>query len=374
MSRRVTGATGANSSARRRGTRAPDLGPLRPYDVSHMAATEPPEPDFVVQHLAARGEVSQLWGAPGVGKSMVVEACCGGVGHGAAVAGLECTPGKVLYLDAENGDYEVHRRVRNLDLPPGSVAIYDAGAAHLVDDEVYIRAAIDKEDPDLLVLDSLRRLTPGTDENDSGAMAEVIGIVKHLANEYDLAALLIHHARKDGAMERGSSAIKDQVSISWEMKRVPGSTDRHLRRLQNHKMRIGPEPDDRWLRIVWDHGVRIVEAEPPDDAPRLASGRVRDELAHRILDVLEGKKGDRKQLAHAVGTDPKNGTFRRALQDLLDGGVLDLRNGKYRTVPQPHSSVTAYLAPGTTRDSATSSASGDPVAPSVARQVVGGVP
>jgi predicted ATP-dependent serine protease len=42
-----------------------------------MAATEPPEPDWVVGNLAARGEVTQLWGAPGVGKSLLVEAAEG---------------------------------------------------------------------------------------------------------------------------------------------------------------------------------------------------------------------------------------------------------------------------------------------------------
>lgn len=58
------------------------------------------------------------------------------------------------------------------------MAIYDGTGAHLVRDEGYLRAAIKYEEPDLVVLDSLRRLTPGSDENDSGDMAEVVGLIK----------------------------------------------------------------------------------------------------------------------------------------------------------------------------------------------------
>lgn len=95
MSRHSPGATGATPRGRRSGT-PPDTGPLRRFDLAHMAVTDSPPPDFVVAHLAARGEVSQLWGAPGVGKSALAEAVCGGVASGQAVAGLKCKRGRVL--------------------------------------------------------------------------------------------------------------------------------------------------------------------------------------------------------------------------------------------------------------------------------------
>jgi hypothetical protein len=334
-----------------------EFGRLRRYDLKKMADTDPPEPEYLVKYVAARGEVTQLWGAPGVGKSFFVEACCAGVGYGRPVAGLDCSQGRVLYVDAENGEHEVHRRVRNLDLPPEHVSIYDGSTAHLKRDGEDFVAMIDFERPDLLVLDSLRRLTPGTDENDSGEMAEIIGFIKALAQEHGLAALVIHHARKDGTTERGSSAIKDQVSVSWQMSRDPD--DREVRRLTCEKMRIAKEPDDRWLRIVErDRGLAVVEAGAP--LPILESGRPREDVARDVLRLL-GKGGPltRPQLAKALGKHPKDGTFRRAVDGLADKGRI-VRDGDSWTVsPTEPTDGVAPVAPGTR---AKGSAGGDDVA------------
>jgi hypothetical protein len=269
-----------------------------------------------------------------------------------------------LYLDAENGAYEVHRRVRNLDLPPEHVAIYDASAAHLVRDADAVEAAIEHERPDLLVLDSLRRLTPGTDENDSGAMAEVVGRVKQWAADFDLAALLIHHARKDGTTERGSSAIKDQVSVSWQMRREPGGYDRSLRILECLKMRIAAEPPDLWLSIVWNGGVHIIATDSPDNVPALATGPERSRLAGDILGVLEGgKRGTRAAIARRIGKDPKDGTLRRAMEELVGTGRIERGDdGKYGQVPPVPPPGVAPVASGTPD----SGASGESVAPKVA--------
>jgi predicted ATP-dependent serine protease len=273
----------------------------------------------------------------------------------------------VLYLDAENGEYEVHRRVHNLGLSPKHVAIYDAVGAHVVRDAEYISNAIRYERPDLVVLDSLRRLTPGTEENDSGAMADVVGQAKLWARDFNLALLFIHHARRDRSGYRGSSAIEDQVSISWEMKRADPRSDRRLRCLCNHKMRIGPEPADVWLRIEWDNGLCIVEAEPDDAAP-LATGPQRSQVAADIVSLLEGKRGTRPQIAQALKRTTKDGTVRRALEELVVGGVVVQRDdGKYTLSPLTPPPAVALVANGTHPAGATPGATGDSVAPQVAK-------
>jgi predicted ATP-dependent serine protease len=327
-----------------------------------MATTEPPEPDWVVEDIAARGEITQLWGAPGIGKSLLVEALCAGVGHGRPVAGLACKLGTVVYVDAENGQYEVHRRVHSLQLPPEQVAIYDGGSAHLKHHAEDFNDMLDHEKPDLLVLDSLRRLTAGTDENESGAMAEVLGFIKACAQEYDLAVLIIHHARKDGATERGSSAIKDQVSISWRMDR--DQNDRAVRRLSCEKMRIAAEPGDRFVRVVATEsgGLAVQEADQP--APLLdAGGAARQDLAARILELLDGKKANASRIAEALGQTRTSGTVRRALDELEAKKLLRKSDdGKYRlcaNVPTPAIGTLAHAVPDS---SASGGASGTELA------------
>lgn len=297
---------------------------LRRLDVAWMAKTKPPEPDFLVEQIVAAGEVTVLWGAPGIGKSLCSEAFTRGVALGEPVAGLECRRGRVLYLDAENGEYEIHRRVRGLGLPSASVAIYDASASvHLVSDFDAIHAVVAAEKPDMLVLDSLRRLTPGSEENDSGAMAEAIGSMKALAQEFKCGVLVIHHARKDGGEYRGSSAIRDQVSISWQLARS-GDTDRSHRVLRNDKMRIGPEPGALYLSIVHGGGtIGIRAADEPAPGEHLASGRKTAEVAEQILEVLEQHPSlTRPAIAKTLGRTPRDGTVRRALEDMQERGFV----------------------------------------------------
>jgi DNA-binding transcriptional ArsR family regulator len=341
-------------------------GKLRRLDVAHMARTVPEPPDFLVESVVARGEVTVLWGAPGKGKSLFSEACTRGVALGEPVAGLDCKQGRVAYFDAENGEYEIHRRVRGLGFPAKDVAIFDAGSGvHLVHDLDEFRAALAEIRPAMVVLDSLRRLTPGSEENDSGAMAEAIGATKALAQEFDCGVLVIHHARKDGGEYRGSSAIRDQVSISWRLSQSETDKDRSRRVLSNDKMRIGPEPEDLALRIEYDDdSIGIVAADLPAGGQRLATGRQRSSLAEQILSLLDDRPAKRPALAGQLGRTAKDGTVRRALEELEEGGyVRRLKDGNWERVPVASTPDLANGELAPSGQGASPGASGEQLAP-----------
>jgi hypothetical protein len=141
------------------------------FDVATMAETEPPPIPWIIDDFAARQEVTLLYARPGAMKSMLSLGACAAVATGDELAGMDTVQGRALYIDAENGAAEIHRRVRNLEVP-ARVEIYGAHGAHLVDDFDEIEAVIVEHRPSLVVLDSLRRLLPGAEENDSDAMAE----------------------------------------------------------------------------------------------------------------------------------------------------------------------------------------------------------
>jgi hypothetical protein len=128
-------------------------------------------------------------------------------------------------------------------------------------------------------------------------------------------------------------------------------------------MRIAAEPADRWLRIEWDDGVRIVATDEPED-DELATGP-RGETKQDILEALDGKRGTGAAIARLIGKDPKDGTFWRALKDLVAGDKLLLEDGKYRKVPVPTTGV-GTVALGTLSNGASAGASGGSVAPDVA--------
>ncbi len=366
---------GVTTGVPNEGARGGDLAPpskLRRYDLARMRKSQPPEADFVVAGLAARGEVSVIWGPGGIGKSMLVEACARGVGLGETIAGLACKKGRVLYFDAENGEYEVHRRVHSLGLPPSRVAIYDASASvHLEHDYAEISSVVEAEQPDLVVFDSLRRLTGGSEENDSHDMAEAIGAMKRIAQHADTAVVVIHHSRKDGTAFRGSSAIRDQVSISWQMGREEKDLDRSRRFLRCDKMRIGPEPEDLWLHIVHEPltgSVEIVGSEEPGLASLVGKTQASTSVARQIVDALADGAMTRPEVCEVIGRSSKDGTVRRTFKELEEKGAIRQVGGRrWEGVPKT-TLGTPELAPPEKSKGAKRGATGGSSAPSTSRK------
>ena len=95
----------------------PTAAPLRLLDTRRMLATEPEPIDSLIDGVVARGTLGLLGGREKEGKSLLALglSACMAVGGG-TVAGIACQPGRVLVVDAENGEREAHRRVRALGL------------------------------------------------------------------------------------------------------------------------------------------------------------------------------------------------------------------------------------------------------------------
>jgi hypothetical protein len=73
--------------------------------------------------------------------------------------------------------------------------------------------------PVLIVLDTLARLMVGGDENSAKDMGLAIEGIDRLRKETSATILLIHHTRKDGQIERGSSALRAAADVMIECKK-----------------------------------------------------------------------------------------------------------------------------------------------------------
>ena len=73
---------------------------------------------------------------------------------------------------------------------------------------------------DVVVLDTLSRATPGTDENDSKAMGQIIASAKLLQDLIGGLVLLIHHTGKDASKGmRGHSSLHAALDCAIEIRR-----------------------------------------------------------------------------------------------------------------------------------------------------------
>ena len=130
-----------------------------------------------------------------------------GVALGEDIAGFTCKQQKVLIVDAENGEYEIHRRVKSLGLPSRGVTVVEADGFHLGRELGELEALLEREQPGLVILDSFRSLWPGGDENDSCAVAGVLDPLRNLLRRLGPAGILLHHVSRAGNDYRGNSAI-----------------------------------------------------------------------------------------------------------------------------------------------------------------------
>jgi KaiC/GvpD/RAD55 family RecA-like ATPase len=309
------------------GSQLPRLKLVR-LDVGSMLKTEPPPVPWLAEPLLVRGAFTVLYGREGEGKSMVSLAVAVSVASGEPGAGFSPQPGRVLYIDAENGEREIHRRVRALGLPFAAadrLAIYATEGLDLRSDLGEIEAAIVAERPTLTVLDSFRTLWAGS-ENDSEEVAPVLDRLRNLGRRHDTATLLLHHTSKGGTSYRGSTSIGASAELAFLLARDSDDPDKQRRYLHCHKSRPAPEPGRRWLRLSTERGMTFVDEAEPFRAEGSVGrpGIVRPEIGPSLVAALRDSAIPMRlaDLARAVGRDPKDRSVRLVLAALVDGGEV----------------------------------------------------
>jgi archaellum biogenesis ATPase FlaH len=310
---------------------------LHRLDVGRMVREEPPAVPWVVEGLVARGMLTLLAGREGEGKSLLATALAAGVTIGEDEAGMVCHRGRALIVDAENGSYEIHRRVHALGLSPEGLEVYETEGFDLRSDLAELERVLERHRPDFLVLDSFRSLWGGK-ENDSGEAAAVLDPLRNLVRRFDAGTLMLHHSGKSTGEYRGNSAIGASAEFVFKLAKVAEDPERRVRRyLETGKCRPAPEPEKRWLRLEVERGQVYVDRADPfecheeeeDDRP---VAPVREELRPQILGALATEPRSRADVARSVGREPKDRSVGRVLKELERDGAAERSEEGWRRV------------------------------------------
>jgi len=253
-------------------------------DILDAFQHEPQPTDYVLPGMVA-GSVGAIVSPGGAGKSMAA------LQIGATLASGGCSdllnldlpalpgmgPQRVVYLPAEDptptithrlhhlgkhlAPHERERVAANLEIEPLIGRMPDIMDRRWTD--ALLRIA---DGSRLLILDTLRRFHT-FDENDSGAMAQVVGMMEHIAQATGCSIVFLHHASKSAALSgagdqqqasRGSSVLVD--NIRWQaflasMTPAEAETwgvDDMMRgcfvRFGISKVNYGPPLPERWFR------------------------------------------------------------------------------------------------------------------------------
>lgn len=217
---------------------------FRPLDLMRV----PPEPNWLVEGLIARGDVSLLNGVGALGKSMVTMALTVGCieGWDYFLAHKMLGHGNVLYVDEENPEDVVYNRLFRFGLKPENVGklryFWNNGIFLDKVGDALLEEALDFE-PALIVLDSLTRIHT-KEENNSGDMASLMNeCIKPLARQTGAAVIVIHHHDKSASGPRGSGDIFNSVDTSLDAYETDGSgfmlkLKKTRRRKKNDSIRV----------------------------------------------------------------------------------------------------------------------------------------
>ena len=141
-------------------------------------------------------------------------------------------PGRVLLYAAEDALHVVRRRLDGIAAAGGArladldiqVIVAPTLRLDLEADRRSLAETVDRLRPRLLVLDPFVRLHR-IDENASGEVAPLLAFLRELQRRYDVAVLVVHHARKGGACLRAGQALRGSSEFhAW------GDSNLYLRR------------------------------------------------------------------------------------------------------------------------------------------------
>lgn len=248
-------------------------------------------PHWLVDTLWARAGVGVLGGAPKSCKSWLALDLAVSVASGTPCLGTFAVddPGPVLIYMAEDAAPIVKARLagichaRQLELAAVPIHVITAPVLRLDRgrDQARLRAAIRGLAPRLLVLDPFVRLHR-IDENDAGQVSALLGYLRTLQRQHNVAVLVVHHARKNG----GSGGLSLRGSgdfYAW------GDCYLYVRRhktalVLSIEHRAAAAPDPIRIELVADDVVDVHLALVADGA--VSDQGALDDLDRRVLDAL----------------------------------------------------------------------------------------
>jgi len=197
---------------------------IEPFATRHVSQvlSVPPQNRWLIEPLWFKAGVGILGGHAKVCKTHLAAELALAVASGQPALGQlqVSSKGPVLFYGAEDAlpmlraRFEDLAKARALSLDHIPLFLLDVPLLSLdrTDHLLRLRAAVKHLQPRLLVLDPLVRIAR-LDENSAADVSALLGDLRAMQRDFDLAVLLIHHARKSKAQNPGQ-ALRGSSDIS----------------------------------------------------------------------------------------------------------------------------------------------------------------
>jgi hypothetical protein len=252
-------------------------------------AERPGEQRWLVEGLWADAGVGIIGGAPKCLKTWVSLELAISVATATPCLGRFAVPsrGPVLLYAAEDPLHTVRERLDSLCRARG-IALAELDVCVITEpvirldrpsDRDRLRRTLDRVAPRVLILDPLVRIYGKVDENSAAEVSGLLAFLRAIQREYDVAVVLVHHARKAQAGVQAGQALRGSGDFhAW------GDSMIYLRRMGDgltlsieHRSAPSPEPID--LELVTQDGTARLAIVPQE--------RRQTSLTQRVMTRLE---------------------------------------------------------------------------------------
>ena len=209
------------------------MNPL-PVQRASQLSTAGPQTQWLVEGLWSDQAVGILGGEPKCYKSFLALDVAVSVASGAACLRQfpVCRTGKVLLFPAEDSLAIVRQRLEGI-ASAAQVSFSSLPVEVITAPSLRLDTAVDRQRladtvqnlrPIVLILDPLIRLHR-VDENDASQIAALLSYLRELQRQFQMAVILVHHARKDSNSSRPGQALRGSSELhGW------GDSNLYMRR------------------------------------------------------------------------------------------------------------------------------------------------
>ena len=213
------------------------------FDLDDFLNMESDGIDYLIPGLLPRGETVLCTGLPKSGKTLLA------IDAGFAIAtgesnflGEAVQQGRVLLISVDESTQSTKAKLLKRGFRPRDAANIAVMTAWDISQLDALEAKLEDFRPDLVIIDSLKRITAGREISENSAeFADVLYTLKELIGRYGAASILIHHSNKNQdatgvSRVRGSTAIVGAVWGIWQMD-IPESEDESDRKPSKGKLK-----------------------------------------------------------------------------------------------------------------------------------------
>ncbi len=212
-------------AAMKQRTFTPDV---KVYDLDELFDLKSEGIDWLIPELLPKGETIILASAPKAGKTLLAIDAAFAIATGESdFLGQTTKRGKVLLISVDESLNSTKNKLLKRGFRRQDKEYIRILPMWTIDQMGILEAELEDFRPDVVIVDSLRRINHGSPISENSAeFADNIYTLKETIGRYGASGVLIHHNNKDsGALGvgriRGSSAIAGAVWGTWQLDHIP---------------------------------------------------------------------------------------------------------------------------------------------------------